>query len=166
MIELRALESDDWPIWRELRQAALAEAPYAFGSTLAEWQGSGDREDRWRARLGIPGALNLVAVVDGRPAGMASGVPDEHAEGSVELISMWVSPVARGRGVGDLLIREVERWAAECGATSLRLAVMPDNIRAAALYERRGFTDTGVPGDLLPDGTGREKLMAKDLVNR
>jgi ribosomal protein S18 acetylase RimI-like enzyme len=95
---------------------------------------------------------------------MASGVPVEHAEGSVELISMWVSPVARGRGVGDCLIREVERWAAQRGATSLRLSVMPDNIRAAALYERHGFTDTGVPGDLLPDGTGRERVMAKDLA--
>ncbi|WP_042429031.1 GNAT family N-acetyltransferase [Streptacidiphilus anmyonensis] len=165
MVELRSLEPDDWPIWRELRQAALAEAPYAFGSTLAEWQGSGDREDRWRARLGIPGALNVVAVVDGRPAGMASGVPVEHAEDSVELISMWVSPLARGRGVADRLIREVERWAAARGATRLRLSVMPANVRAVALYERHGFADTGLLGDLLPDGTGRERVMAKDLTD-
>ncbi|NJP30255.1 GNAT family N-acetyltransferase, partial [Microbispora sp. SCL1-1] len=27
MIELRVLYEDDWPIWRELRLAALAEAP-------------------------------------------------------------------------------------------------------------------------------------------
>jgi len=165
MLELRTLVSDDWPIWRELRQAALAEAPYAFGSTLAQWQGAGDREDRWRARLEIPGAHNVVAVLDGRPAGMASGVPVEHAEDSVELISMWVSPSARGRGVGDFLIREVARWASERGAKSMRLSVMPDNERAAALYERHGFTDTGEPGDPLPDGTGSEQVMAKDLTN-
>ena len=163
MAELRILESDDWPIWRELRQAALAEAPYAFGSTLAQWQGAGDREDRWRARLEIPGAHNVVVVVDGVPAGMASGIPAEHTEDSVELISMWVSPEARGRGAGDSLIREVERWAAAQGAKTLSLSVMPDNSRAAALYERHGFTDTGVPGELLPDGKGREQVMAKDL---
>ncbi|WP_329459879.1 GNAT family N-acetyltransferase [Streptomyces sp. NBC_01497] len=165
MVELRTVESDDWPIWRELRLAALAEAPYAFGSTLAQWQGAGDSEDRWRARLEIPGAHNVVAVVDGRPAGMASGVPVEHAEDSAELISMWVSPAVRGGGVGDCLIREVARWAVERGATSLSLSVMPDNKRAAALYERHGFMDTGVPGDPLPDGMGNEQVMAKDLTN-
>jgi GNAT superfamily N-acetyltransferase len=99
MLELRTLESDDWPIWRELRLAALAEAPYAFGSTLAEWKGAGDREERWRARLEIPGARDVVAVLGGHPAGMASGVPAEEGA-SAELISMWVSPVARGQGVG------------------------------------------------------------------
>ncbi|MFD8134587.1 GNAT family N-acetyltransferase [Streptomyces mirabilis] len=118
MLELCTLESDDWPLWRELRLAALAEAPYAFGSTLAQWQGSGDREERWRARLSIPGAHDLVALLDGLPVGMASGVPGEGAE-NVELISMWVNPTARGKGVGDYLIQAVERWGAERGATTL-----------------------------------------------
>ncbi|MGV9567878.1 N-acetyltransferase family protein [Streptomyces sp. NPDC003480] len=163
MLELRTLEADDWPLWRELRLAALAEAPYAFGSTLAQWQGSGDREERWRARLSIPGAHDLVALLDGLPVGMASGVPGEGA-GNVELISMWVNPRARGKGVGDYLVQAVERWAAERGATTLRLSVMPDNRKATALYERHGFTDTGEPGDLLPGGVGRERVMAKSLA--
>ncbi|MET7843498.1 GNAT family N-acetyltransferase [Streptomyces sp. NPDC005356] len=163
MLELRTLESDDWPLWRELRLVALAEAPYAFGSTLAQWQGSGDREECWRARLSIPGTHDLVALLDGLPVGMASGVPGEGAE-NVELISMWVNPTARGKGVGDYLIQAVERWAAERGAATLRLSVMPDNRKATALYERHGFTDTGESGDLLPDGVGRERVMAKSLA--
>ncbi|MGA5135368.1 GNAT family N-acetyltransferase [Streptomyces blastmyceticus] len=163
MLELCTLESDDWPLWRELRLAAFAEAPYAFGSTLAEWQGPGDREERWRARLSIPGAHDLVALLDGLPVGMVSGVPGEEV-GNVELISMWVSPGVRGQGVGDYLIEEVERWGTERGATTLRLSVMPDNHQAAALYERHGFTDTGEPGDLLLDGVGRERVMAKSLA--
>ena len=162
MLEIRSLESDDWPIWRELRLNALAEAPYAFGSTLAEWTGAGDREERWRARLAIPGARDLVVALDGRPVGMASGVPAEEGAG-VELISMWVSPLARGHGVGDLLISTVQRWAAEQNAETLRLSVMPDNGRAIALYERHGFVRTDELGDLLPDGVHRELVMAKRL---
>ncbi|MFF2936275.1 N-acetyltransferase [Streptomyces mirabilis] len=41
---------------------------------------------------------------------------------------------------------------------------MPDNRKATALYERHGFRDTGEPGDLLPDGVGRERVMAKSLA--
>lgn len=163
MLELRTVEADDWRLWRELRLAALAEAPYAFGSTLAQWQGPGDREERWRARLSIPGAHDLVVLLDGGPVGMASGVPDEEAA-TAELISMWVSPTARGKGVGDYLIQAVERWAVDRGATTLWLSVMPDNHKATALYERHGFTDTGEPGDLLVDGMGRERVMAKSLA--
>src|SRR5262249_59659120 len=83
--------------WRLLRRRALAGAPYAFGSRLADWQGDGDREERWRARLGIPGSFNVAAVLDGEPAGLASGVPA--GEGAAELISVWVSPAAGGHGV-------------------------------------------------------------------
>jgi ribosomal protein S18 acetylase RimI-like enzyme len=162
MLELRTLEPDDWPVWRELRLAALAEAPDAFGSTLADWTGAGDREERWRARLEIPGARDVVAVLDGHPVGMVTGVPAEEGA-SAELISMWVSPVARGRGVGDLLIGAVERWAAQRHARTLRLSVMPDNGQAIALYERHGFADIGELGDLLPDGVRRERVMAKSL---
>ncbi|MFF0579595.1 GNAT family N-acetyltransferase [Streptosporangium saharense] len=162
MVELRVLGSDDWPLWRELRLAALAEAPAAFGSKLADWQGEGDREDRWRGRLEIPGSYNVVALLDGEPVGMASGLPMGGGD-AVELISMWVSPRARGRGVGDGLILEIERWALRQGAEVLRLCVMPDNDAAAALYGRHGFRDTGEPGDLLEDGVGREVVMAKAL---
>ncbi|WP_328710440.1 GNAT family N-acetyltransferase [Microbispora hainanensis] len=102
MIELRVLYEDDWPIWRELRLAALAEAPYAFGSTLSEWQGEGDREERWRARLAMPGSHNVIATIDDRPVGMAAGIPAETAD-EAELISFWVSPSVRGKGVGEPL---------------------------------------------------------------
>jgi len=161
VIELRAITPDDWRIWRGLRLAALAEAPYAFGSRLADWQGDGDREERWRARLGIPGSFNVVAALAGEPVGMASGVPA--GEGAAELISMWVSPAARGRGVGDRLVGAVARWARDMGSGVLRLAVVPGNENAVALYRRNGFQLTGELGDLMPDGVHREHIMAKDL---
>lgn len=96
VIDLRVLTADDWQLWRELRLAALAEAPDAFGSRLADGQGDGDREERWPSRLAIQGSHHLVAELAGIPVGMASGVPaaDPRAK---ELIAMWVSPSARGR---------------------------------------------------------------------
>jgi len=160
VIELRVLTPDDWRTWRRLRLAALAEAPHAFSSRLADWQGDGDREERWRARLGIPGSCNVVAVLDGEPAGMASGVPA--GAGAAELISMWVSPAARGHGIGDHLVQAVARWARQAGSEVLRLAVAQGNENAAGLYRRNGFQLTGELGDRMPDGRP-ERIMAKDL---
>jgi ribosomal protein S18 acetylase RimI-like enzyme len=161
VIEIRELTPEDWPQWRELRIAALAEAPYAFGSTLADWQGEGDREERWRGRLEIPGSRNLLALLDGTPAGQASGIPGEQP-GTAELISLWVAPAARGRQVADRLIESVTEWAGATGAEALHLAVVPENTHALGLYRRHGFQDTGEPGVPTPECT-RELVLAKPL---
>jgi ribosomal protein S18 acetylase RimI-like enzyme len=142
MVTVRTLTADEWPLWRTLRLAALAEAPNAFASTLAEWSGPADTEARWRARLAsVP--YNVVAHVDGEPAGMASGTaPDGDG---VELISMWVAPHVRGRGVGDALIDAVVDWGRRSGARHIALDVMSANVYALGLYERNGFRLCGEP---------------------
>ena len=145
MIESCALSSDDWRLWRELRLSALEEAPAAFGSTLAEWSGVGDTEQRWRARLeGV--ALNLVLSANGAPAGMVSATaPDD---GQVELISLWVVPGARGHRVGDEAVRQVLAWARrEHPGSGVVLSVKTDNDHAIRLYERHGFVDAGPSPD-------------------
>jgi ribosomal protein S18 acetylase RimI-like enzyme len=162
VIEILVLSSDHWATWRELRLAALTQAPYAFGSQLVEWQGEGDTEERWRDRLSIAGSHNVAAMLHGRAAGMASGVPTPHGA-VVELISMWVAPAARGHGVGDALVHEIERWARTIGARVLRLSVAEDNTAASALYQRHGFEYTGEWGGRMPDGLRRERVMEKAL---
>ncbi|MFD8498179.1 GNAT family N-acetyltransferase [Amycolatopsis sp. NPDC059657] len=137
MIVLRELSPDDWAGWRELRLEALREAPEAFGSTLAEWLNA--PESRWRGRLvNVP--FNVLAEYEGKPAGMASGTaPDEN--GSIELLSMWVAPFARGQGVADALVEAVVEWARGSGAARVGLLVYEANERATALYRRRGFVE-------------------------
>lgn len=138
MLVVRVLGADDWRDWRALRLAALVEAPDAFGARLADWQGDGDREERWRARLTGPWH-NLVAELAGRPAGLASGfLPDS---GPPELLSMWVAPFARGRGVGDALVSSVVAWAQQQDRGPL--VVREANPAAIALYARHGFVDRG-----------------------
>jgi ribosomal protein S18 acetylase RimI-like enzyme len=137
-----------------MRRAALAEAPAAFGSTLAQWSGPGDTEERWRARLsGVP--LNLVLTVDGEPAGMVSATaPSDHR--TVELISLWVTPSARGHGVADAAVTWVLRWARAKHGADVVLSVRADNHPALTLYRRHGFTDAGPAPD---DPT--ERLMRR-----
>ncbi len=117
--------------------------------------------ERWRARLAWSHAYNLVALLDGRPAGMAGGIA--RGDGTSELRSVWVSPETRGCGVGDRLVAAVEGWARQRGSRALRLCVIPGNEAAIALCLRNGFALAPEPGDLLPDGRTRELVMVKPL---
>jgi len=130
---------DDWRRWRELRLAALADAPAAFNSKLADWQDAD--EDRWRRRL-LDAPVNLIADLDGRPAGMASGTTTGDAT-EREVISLWVAPFARGRGIATALVLAVVGWARDAGARRVVLEVKADNDAARALYRRLRFVDAG-----------------------
>ncbi|MGW6198481.1 GNAT family N-acetyltransferase [Kribbella sp. NPDC055110] len=158
MIELDNVGPDDWKAWRELRLAALEEAPFAFGSQLADWIDA--PEERWRERLSVPGAYQVIASIDGTPAGMAGGFPGEDA---AELVSMWVAPAGRGKGVGNALMTAVEDWARSIGARAVKLSVVPGNDPAHNLYLRHGYVDIDEPGDLMADGVTRELVMQKHL---
>lgn len=61
-------------------------------------------------------------------------------EAVMEFVYMGVSQLARGRGVGDLLMQHAVRLAA-CEATSLILAVDARNEPARGLYTRWGFAE-------------------------
>lgn len=159
MVTVRVMTDDDWPLWRDVRIAALTDAPQAFRARLADWESSGAAN--WRARLARTDAHNVVAMLDGSPVGLASSVPG--GDGEMLLHSVWVSPNARGRGVAGLLIDTIRKWATGAGATTLTLAVIPGNEAAAGLYRRLGFVDTGLRGELLPDGVTREHVMALAL---
>ena len=139
-LEIVELGPDEWATFREVRLRALAEAPEAFGSRLGDWADA--TEERWRARLGMV-ELNLVARCGDEHVGMVSGavVGDD-----AELISMWVAPAFRGRGIAAELSAAVVAWAEGAGRTTY-LMVRSDNAQAITAYERAGFVDLGVPDD-------------------
>jgi GNAT superfamily N-acetyltransferase len=144
-------------VWRRLRLTALAESPHAFGARLADWQGDGDREDRWRQWLSRPNSVTVVAVANGEPTGMACGVCADSCD-IADVYAMWVAPKARRGGAGAALIAAVEAWAGGLGVRTLRLQVADGNAAAAAFYARVGFTDTGRTGEPMPDGRGTRHL--------
>ncbi|MFJ8621645.1 GNAT family N-acetyltransferase [Kitasatospora sp. NPDC093550] len=164
MVTLRTLTTADWPLWRDLRLAALTDAPHAFRYGLAEWHDGG--EQRWHARLHLPGAHHVAAFLAEEPVGLVGGLRGS-PDGVRELRSLWVAPQARGRGVADLLIEEVERWARSTGGTALHLAVLPANAPALALYRRHGFTPvtpvTPAASVEPAAGAAEEVLLSKPL---
>jgi GNAT superfamily N-acetyltransferase len=88
-----------------------------------------------------------VALLSNAIVGTASVV--EKGEGGLCVRGMAVLPSARGRGVGELLLREIEAFALRNSCTRLLLSTTPFLAGAIRLYERFGFKRTpGGPNDL------------------
>lgn len=60
---------------------------------------------------------------------------------------MFVAEAARGRGVGDAILRRIEAEARAHGLTSLKLETGVSLEAALGLYARHGFSRCGPFGD-------------------
>ena len=167
MPRIRRIRADEGPRLRALRLRALAEAPMAFGSTLAHEQGFAD--DAWRERavgasVGCDRAT-FIAERDNQWVGLATGLahPDDRENVGPRLIGMFVDSTARRLGVGGALIEAVAAWARACGAAHLTLWVTSGNDPAVALYQRCGFRSTGVTRPLAHTPSLAECEMIRDL---
>ena len=155
--EVVRLRPDDWRSQRDLRLAALLDAPEAFGATHAQMVTHTEAD--WRADLGRIAAWQVRD--EGMPVGMVRMVVSD-GDGEVVphpevastrrawsdaltayLISMFVARTARGTGAGELLVRTVLDEAKSLGLHHIWLDVTSTNEYAARLYERCGFVVTG-----------------------
>jgi GNAT superfamily N-acetyltransferase len=159
-VRVRRLEPDDWQLWRDVRLTALADAPYAFGSTLAYEQAFD--EARWRRWLVRTSGMSAAAFLDGGPVGIiACWIPD--GDDLVFLVALWVAPAARGHGAGDALVTDVVDWAAEHGHPRVELRVADGNTAARTLFLRNGFTPTGRREPLESDPTVGTEFLVREL---
>lgn len=104
-----------------------------------------------------------VWIVLGDELVLGTGAAIQKGE-ALYIRGMAVAPEARGAGIGELLLREIERFANETGVSRLFLSTTPFLTRAIKLYERWGFQrTTDGPHDLF--GTPlftMEKMLISD----
>ena len=144
MIEM--LEKGEGRRLRAIRLRALTEAPDAFATTAAEARGW-DMES-WESQIEkLETFIWRKGEVD---LGMVRGAAHESDAEAGYLISMWVAPEARLRGIGGALVDEVIEWARRRGFRRLFLTVGEANLAARALYVSRGFVETGATRTLPP----------------
>jgi len=88
----------------------------------------------------------FLGFQDGQPAGLIAALPPRPGPGQDQawhLVSMWVSPDARGSGLAARLAGAVIGHATRAGAAQVTLWVAVGNERARAFYRRMGFMPTG-----------------------
>ena len=163
-ITVRRIQAEEWERLRALRLRALADAPMAFGATLAAEQAQPD--EFWRERV-AGGATEddratFIAECDGTWVGMGHCVLEAGGAGErpAWVFGMWVDPAVRRHGTAQALLRVLAAWARERGADMLNLHVVETNAPAIALYERLGFRATGATEPLPHTPSVRENHMA------
>ena len=135
MTEVRMLESDEWPVWRDLRLRSLADSPDAFGSTLEREEAF--TEEDWRNRVQ---SMAVVAFVEGTPAALGGGF--RIRPGWVQVVAMWTDPAYRGRGLATQVLDRIVKTA-RSENQRLVLDVARGNSSARTAYEHYGFVATG-----------------------
>ena len=159
---VRRVRPDEGPSYRAIRLRALAEAPSAFGSTVATESVLTDAD--WTARAtrsaaGTDSAFFVAETAGGDWVGMAGGFREDEPPDTVHLVSMWVAPDYRRTGLGVRLIDEVLGWAGAAGARAVELWVTRGNDPAASLYRRIGFVPTEDYQPLPSDPCQEEERM-------
>lgn len=167
-VSVRRIRAEEALPLREIRMAALGDAPQAFTTTLADVRDQPMAFWADRARTNASGhdmATFVAEDVGGAWVGMVACYHPVPGDPEAELVAMWVAPEARGGGAAAALVGTVLDWAAEIGAPRVGLWVVRGNQPAIRLYERCGFVEvpefTARPGD----PCGNEMRMRHELAS-
>ena len=109
------------------------------------------------------GSIYFVAELEGKIIGGGGIYPTANLpEGTCELVKLYLSPTARGKGLGKLLLQKCIAAAKEMGYKKIYLETMPELIIAIPMYEKLGFTY--LPAAQGSSGhTGCDVWMIKEL---
>jgi GNAT superfamily N-acetyltransferase len=90
--------------------------------------------------------LHRAAAAAPMPASASVGAADGRERCVAELQRLSVHPGVRRGGIGALLVRHVEAWAAASGYTHVALSTLATMGPAMALYRRAGYAEITPPG--------------------
>jgi GNAT superfamily N-acetyltransferase len=96
---------------------------------------------RFDAVLAAAGHRVIVAEKDGTVVGILHVFERPALDKGCEAVvqALVVDDLARGRGIGEVLMGEAEAWAAGRGLAATSLYTRTDRDRAHAFYERIGY---------------------------
>lgn len=166
-INIRALNQNEWDVYKSLRLAALKDSPDSFSSTFERESAFQDAE--WISRLNynedVDKGLLIIAELDDSPVGLACGIVHSEEDRNGHLYQMWVSPNTRGLGVGKQLLAHIISWAKDAKLRVLSLDVTAKNAAAIHLYTSSGFNPDGTLDELRSGSQLKTLSMTLNLID-
>jgi ribosomal protein S18 acetylase RimI-like enzyme len=109
--------------------------------------------------------LTLVALVNRKPAGfvMISQFPLEANPQQIsEILAIAVAPEKQRLGIGETLLKEVEKRAAQMGISELFLHTAEENLAAQNLFAKNEYVLRGINEGFYPAGQNA-LIMSKKI---
>lgn len=100
-----------------------------------------DRTDHLFGVFKSADSIYYVAEYNGEIIGGGGIYPTENLPaGTCELVKLYLSPAARGKGIGKVLLEKCISAAKQMGYKKIYLETMPELTIAIPMYEKYGFT--------------------------
>jgi putative acetyltransferase len=135
-IQLRKIEQSDNATIATIIRSTLKE----FGANHPGTVYYDDETDHLFELFQKPLSVYFIATIDGLIAGgggvyPTSGLPAD----TCELVKMYLLPIARGKGIGKMIIDKSIEAAQHFGYKNMYLETMPELQQAIKVYEKFGF---------------------------
>jgi putative acetyltransferase len=135
-VTIRTIEPSDNQVLAVIIRNALAE----FGANKPGTVYYDATTDALYELFQQQGSIYFVASENNQLIGGAGiypspGLPPD----TCELVKMYLTPAARGKGIGKMLIEKALEFASETGYRKVYIETMPELRKAMMVYEKFGF---------------------------
>lgn len=153
--KIRAMAVGDWPAVQAIYVAGIETGHATFETEAPAWE-SWDRN-----HLRAPRLVALNAEIGETIIGFAalSRISSREVYAGVAEVSVYVDAVARGQGVGKLLLESLIKESEAHGIWTLQASIFPENVGSIALHRACGFREVG-----RREHIGRMKNVWRDTV--
>jgi L-amino acid N-acyltransferase YncA len=131
------MRPEDWPAVRSIYLEGIATGNATFEQSAPDWE-------KWDAgHLQSPRLVGRSESGDVLGWAALSAVSGRCVYAGVAEVSIYVSELARGRGVGRQLLARLVADSEGAGIWTLQAGIFPENVPSLAMHERAGFRIVG-----------------------
>ncbi len=160
MVEIQQMKPSDWLAVADIYKQGIETGMATFETKVPEWEQWNENHIE---------SCRLIAKINENTVGWAalSAVSSRCVYGGLAEVSVYVSSLARGKKIGEYLLRNLIDQSEEQGYWTLQSGIFPENLASIRLHEKLGFRKIGYKeriGQL--DGDWKDNILMEKRSNK